>query len=626
MLFSYNDLSLIVKNGVSTFTSANVTFKEDETFEPYLVAKIKGEDLKFYFKDAESIKEERVENALFIGMKTIYKGFAFDKEFSFATLSAIEKEKGCFFTQLNPVKESTEQLMHFSYPRPISFKEVRSDWYSVITVGEGALIPNDSKQNLVFDHRWDLDVGLMNGRSNTMPWYGLVRENQGFMALALDDRDAGFYYSKEPNQPIHLENIQYSELGRMAYPRRMRYFLFDNADYNTFCTVYKHHIKSTNEFVSLRVKEAKNPLVAKLNKGGLIHTYIHMHVVEECETKHMKTPIQMEDLIPFEVKTEQIKKLYANGLKDVTIHVDGWINKGYDNQHPDVFPVCPEAGGEEAFKEFIATCHSFGYLVVIHDQYRDFYLDAPSYDQNFSLVDSNREIQSLSIWDGGKQEFFCTRFSGYFVDRNFDTLAKKEILIDGAYLDVFSCMHLDECYSAEHPMTRRECLELRKACFESVKGRGMIVQSEELLSWTAPILDFCHHSPYQEVTIPDNNYLVGKQIGETIGIPVPLTSLCYHDSIVIPWFSVGTKFPYYGLGYLPCILYGGIPYVDIDSNEAQIATINEVLAVHEKVKYAEMISHRFLDKDGKRQQTRFSNGVVITVDFELNSYEVSSSN
>ena len=58
--------------------------------------------------------------------------------------------------------------------------------------------------------------------------------------------------------------------------------------------------------------------------------------------------------------------------------LEGWHNLGYDRQHPDVLPPAPAAGGWEAFKRFVDTCRELGYLAMVHDQYRDYYIDAPS--------------------------------------------------------------------------------------------------------------------------------------------------------------------------------------------------------------------------------------------------------
>ena len=63
------------------------------------------------------------------------------------------------------------------------------------------------------------------------------------------------------------------------------------------------------------------------------------------------------------------------------VHIDGWIKEGYDNQHPDTMPPCENAGGIEGMLRLKKTIQDAGYQFAVHDQYRDYYVDAPSYNR-----------------------------------------------------------------------------------------------------------------------------------------------------------------------------------------------------------------------------------------------------
>ena len=76
----------------------------------------------------------------------------------------------------------------------------------------------------------------------------------------------------------------------------------------------------------------------------------------------------------------QLRELKAKGLERVLVLVSGWPHLGYDRQHPDSLPPPEQAGGWNGMKQLIDTCREIGYPVVFHDQYRDYYLDAPSYN------------------------------------------------------------------------------------------------------------------------------------------------------------------------------------------------------------------------------------------------------
>ena len=59
-------------------------------------------------------------------------------------------------------------------------------------------------------------------------------------------------------------------------------------------------------------------------------------------------------LTPFAVRTKQIRHCYEKlGIKKLYLHLDGWGDPGYDNEHPDYLPACIEAGGWEGMKELV---------------------------------------------------------------------------------------------------------------------------------------------------------------------------------------------------------------------------------------------------------------------------------
>ena len=70
------------------------------------------------------------------------------------------------------------------------------------------------------------------------------------------------------------------------------------------------------------------------------------------------------------MREQQIREIHDLGVEKVYLHLDGWADPGYDNQHPDYTPACQAAGGWEDMKSLVDTMHDFGYKFGIHDQYR----------------------------------------------------------------------------------------------------------------------------------------------------------------------------------------------------------------------------------------------------------------
>jgi len=330
-------------------------------------------------------------------------------------------------------------------------------------------------------------------------------------------------------------------------------------------------------------------------------------------------------LTSFADRAQQLRNLREKGVERAFVHVDGWITQGYDSAHPDVMPPCPQAGGTEGMRRLADTAHELGYQLATHDQYRDYYYDAPSFDSEQAVVDPYGRMPQNDMWYGGKQAFLCARFALGYVRRNFELLKSAGIQLDGTYLDVFACVALDECFHPLHPMTRRECMERRRACFDYVRALGIIVSSEETIGWAMHDLDLVHHAPYAQALKPGGNILLGEVEPESFGIPVPLLNLVYHDCVVIPWFTSPEtqEMPNHESGLLHALLNGGISYVGIGADTEEIRTVNTVAALHRRVALDELVRHEFIGGDPKRQKTVFASGVEVTVDFRTGEYSIS---
>jgi hypothetical protein len=306
-----------------------------------------------------------------------------------------------------------------------------------------------------------------------------------------------------------------------------------------------------------------------------------------------------------------MRRISGLGITKAYLHLDGWGQPGYDNQHPDYLPACAEAGGWEGLASLSRACGQLGYTFGIHDQYRDYYAAAATHDIESAVRLADGTVYEHTIWAGGRQNYLCPSLAPMYVKRNFEQVLANNVRLDAAYLDVFTCNEPDECANPAHAVTRKECLEYRLRCFDYLISKGIIPSSEEIVDWAMPSIVFCHWAPYAK---PD------------AGIPVPLLNLVYHDCVIIPW-KTGTGewgTPEGQLGFLHGLLNGGIGYISPNADEAEVNRVKELSALHEKIAHAEMLTHEFLNPERTVQRVVYSNGVRVTVDFENEKYEVVS--
>jgi len=322
----------------------------------------------------------------------------------------------------------------------------------------------------------------------------------------------------------------------------------------------------------------------------------------------------------FDVYADALRALKEKGLKKAYTHFDGWGNHGYDNLHPSPLPPHEGAGGTEGMRRLSQAAHETGIIFGIHDQYRDYYFDAPGYTDEHALMNGDGSHPSWGVWYGGKQTVLCAAKALEYVRRNYDWFAEKGIDIEASYLDVFSVVELDECFHPDHPMTREQCARYRRECLDELTWRGIIPSSEEVLDCILPSQVLCHHAPFY--TDP-----LGEPMADPVGIPIPLLNLVYHDCVVIPWFGgVGDRggwgIPKNDNGWTHAVLNGDPVYLSIFADREEIALVEERCAIAERLVHAQMVRHEFLSDDYRRQRTTWSDGTVIEVDFETDAYTV----
>ncbi len=481
---------------------------------------------------------------------------------------------------------------------------------TVVPFMQGMFLPKDWPRKV-----WLYD-DLSFGRGLYMPWWGHQQGPGALLVMLETPDDGGCRFQHPEGGPTRLAPRWVHSLGRFAYPRRVRLCFFDQGDYVALAKRYRQHAIATGRFVSLREKIARSPLVGKLLGAPVVHTSILYHIQPESSYYHKDDPAKNHELTTFDARAAELQALATNGLPPAYVHLDGWGFRGYDNLHPDVLPPAPDAGGWDGFRRLSEVCDRLGYIFAIHDQYRDYYVDAPSYQPQYTVMEENGGRQLHSTWYGGRQSILCSSLAPGHVRRNHDAILAHNVLLRGAYLDVFSVVPPDECYHPDHPVTRTECLRYRGECLDLVRAHGGVVSSEEPSDWSVPHLDLVHHGPFALSPGPGS--------GPAMGVPLPLFNLVYHDALFMPWsLDRGVwGIPETDLGFLHGMANAGLPYLSLHPGAEELARVKAMCALNRRVGLLEMTGHRFLDASRRRQETAYSDGTRVTIDLEANTYTV----
>lgn len=593
------------------------------SYEPYL--EYQGGKLRF--KDAVSISHEQVENGVGTGIRSRYEGFRIGEveiPYVFETYVWIERTTEDIYFEWIPVCEEGLRVDRVYWPGEMAFEEKKESWHTLLNLQQGLLIPNtwDTKLGEIFFG------GYFGTAGGYMPWFSQIKEGEGYLALCETPWNAGYQAEHPAGGPYTHVNVWFEpSLGRMEYRRVMRYSLLGDCDYNDMCKRYRRYVNEQGRLRTLREKAARVPLVDRLVGCSFIHTGIKTNVREDSDFYDKENPEKNNHLTTFEEREVQMRELHKAGVKKLYLHLDGWAQPGYDNQHPDYTPACEEAGGWKGMRSLVDAMHDLGYLFGIHDQYRDYYLSAPSFDEDYScrLVDGS--IPKHQRWAGGPQSFLCATQAPYYVRRNFEELRKHQVEPDCAYLDVFTCNEGDECNNPRHRMSRRDCYEARKLCFEYLLSQGILPSSEEVSDWCVESMVFSHYAPY--------DFMMREPGSPKYGVPVPLFNLVYHDCLIEPWMmdrvSDGEDYMLYALlnGGAPYLLRDGA-YPNFDGSfktvglglREDIRRCSIVCELHERVAECEMVRHEMVDGDYSVQRTVFSDGTTVTVDLRKQTYQI----
>ena len=453
-----------------------------------------------------------------------------------------------------------------------------------------------------------------------LPIIGQIDQIKGLSFLWIKDEPYDSRYSLDEAHKRRAINLyEMASLGTFERIRKTRLKILHTTNYNQIAAYYRQDVIKKGPYVTLKDKLKDLPKIDDLSKAAFIHTGIATKVQKTSLFYDPNDPFKNDHVTSFKLRQNEIHRYHKYGLDHFYVHLDGW-GLAYDNGHPDPFPINREAGGTSALLELIRSLHNDHDLIGLHDQYRDLYFLSNAYNERLAVMDINGERYSHNRWAGGWQNYLCASLAPGFVKKNYDQLFKLGIQTDCAYLDVFTCNELDECFDKQHLMSRRDCAAYRSACFKEMIKRGIIPSSEEVNAIYVDSLVFAHYAPYDFMLDMDER---------KNGLPIPLFNLVYHDCFMIPWMMDIRKEDY----MLYALLNGGLPYFKRDaaypnvdgafegvkiSLADQARRCKEVLRLYDQVKYQKMIEHQYLSAD--IQKTTFESGLEVLIDTSKGQY------
>jgi hypothetical protein len=610
-----SDLAMVVQAGPVRW--AMVASQDSD-----MIVKSKGEEFPLRLADAGKIDIKPYDTGFKTGVKIRLERFRNngllnagpELDLSLCLTVCLEGKEEDLVCEAVAIEHETT-VRQIDWPKELDARDVE---YTALSNGRGNLLPRDWPQAYDPINHGGADKSFV--ESNliecwSMSWWGFQKGKSALVVIVETPDDAAYKFHHPPGGPTVIGPRWRASLGKLGYLRSVRMCFIPEGNYVDMAKRYRRYVIDIGRFVSLKEKIARDPLVAQLIGTPHLRQSIKRNYKPGSFRWDSKNPEKNYSVTTFDERIRQLRDLKAKGINRLYVTLSGWPYQGYDRQHPDALPPAPEAGGWEGLKRWADACKELGYLYNLHDQYRDYYIDAPSYDPQFAVHEEDAISQATAFpgtrfgfwkegylpfmdhWDGGAMTYLDARFAPGHLIKNYQLMFDHGIKMEGSYLDVFGYIPPTEDFNPEHPLTRADCMKFQAECFTWVRNNLGIVGTEDGADWVVPYVDYA------------NEASPGRCIS------VPLYELVYHDAVLTPEGEMRDP--------LRCLLNGGYPNVPRDlDNKKEMDFFHAICALHERVALLEMTDHEFLDKNHKVERATFSDGTTVTIDPGAGTFEV----
>ncbi len=394
--------------------------------------------------------------------------------------------------------------------------------YVLAPVRMGMLIPSDN--GVAFTKRFpafayeSLDLEMM----------GFVKQDSALLVswhdpnVIADLTSEIFNNSSSPHKQIISFSFTLSKTAKS-----IRLIFLGKGNYSTIAKAYRKEAKEKGWLVVWDEKLKKFPDAEKLFGAPNIKLW---SALTRSMSEDSSKEINVSTNWTFD-EAAQVAEHLKNDLKieKALFTLGGWINRGYDNQHPDILPAAPECGGNKGLADCSERVKKLGYLFCLHDNYSDMYLDAPSWDEDFILRDKNKKLIRGGTWAGGKCYIICSKKGLELAKRPDKNLpAVKKLFNPNSYfIDVTFAAAPRECFSQKHPLTKSDDIKYKQELSDYSRELFGTFGSECGKEWAITHADF-----FEGIAGVKGRYYHGKNLLSHLGAQeIPLFNMIYHDCI-----------------------------------------------------------------------------------------------
>jgi hypothetical protein len=239
----------------------------------------------------------------------------------------------------------------------------------------------------------------------------------------------------------------------------------------------------------LRERAKRYPVLAEAAQGPEVRIRMGWKpsptaVPEQTE----ETEPPMHVAVTFDRAGDIVEEFRRQGIDQAEFCLVGWNRSGHDGCFPDLFPVEPKLGGEEALLRLTRKARDYGYLISCHTAPTSGYTLARRFNEDHLTMDRDGNWDHGGYTNGGLSGGRPYR---YCPKEAYEKLALQDFEDMGRlgfrgihYQDVLSIVRPVRCHNPLHPLTSTEAGEWRRRTLEL--GRDAFGGSSSEGAW-----DFC---------------------------------------------------------------------------------------------------------------------------------------
>jgi len=447
------------------------------------------------------------------------------------------------------------------------------------------------------------------GHGICMAFWGVTDGQRGQMTIIETPDDAAISIERI-NDRLCIAPRWELQKGKFGYERRLRYIFFERGGHVAMCKRYRQYAQHIGLLKTLSQKKQQNPNVDLL--VGAVNIW--------CWDNH---PVAI------------VKELQAAGIERIL-----WSNRA----KPDEIAAMNELGVLTSRYDIYQDVMDPAMFPKLRSVHPDWPTEA--WPKDIMINAKGDWIRGWQVRGKDDQMYPC----GVTCDKQAIQYAEKRVPADLAthpyrcrFIDTTTASPWRECYAPAHPLTRSESRHWKMELLRLMSEKFQLVTGSETGHDAA--VPFVHYfegmlslGPYrvpdagrkmQEIWNEVPERVAKFQVGERYRLP--LWELVYHDCVVAQWYwgDYNNKLPaIWDKRDLFNVLYGTPPMFMFNrdlwakNRNRFVQSYRAIAPVARATGYAEMTDHRFLTPDRSVQQTRFANGVTVTVNFSTTPFRL----